>query len=223
MLKPFSITILSNIRVWCAILTISVFTSCNQIGKSAEDAIKKRIEKSIEEKTGTKVDFGNIDKYEDNKAFVSFKAADKVYLKNDEKLKGSVVIQKENDELSISFQLSDENGKALVTIVNHIPKNFSLPIIGKFAVSNHYDGVNPVATFMFMQAREDIITSPTPFEGTLKILKLSAKEITFEMEGNGGEPIDAESPSAWKPMSAKGVITSPIIQTFGIDKKDVLR
>ncbi len=214
---------LVDLKRWGLLIALSTFIACNGAQNTAQDAITRTLEKTIIERSGTKVDLGAVDQYANTSAIVSFSTADKVYLKANEKLKGTALFQKENDIVSISFQISDENGKALIATINHIPKTFTLPIIGKFMLSNSYDGINPVATFMYMQANETMITSPTPFEGTLTILKLNEKEVVFEMEAKGGEPIDAENPSAWKGMSAKGVITSPIIQTFGIDKKDILR
>ena len=178
--------------------------------------------KTLLEKTSN-IDIGEVDDYVNTTASVSFKAADIVYLSNEEKLKAIVLFQNENDILAISFQITDENGKALIATINHIPQNFSLPLVATFSPTNEYDGTTPVASFTFIQAIEDFTTSPTPFEGSFKILKLTENEIIFEMDGKGGEAIDAENPAVWKHMTAKGVIKSPVIQTFGVEKKDVLK
>ena len=224
MLSQLIIRQLIGLKNWGLLILLLVFISCNQAQKNAKDAIKNSLEKAIEEKSGTKVDYGNADAYSESSGTVSFKTADKVYLKNEEKLQSTVIFQKEKDVLSISFQLSDENGKALIAMLTHVPPNFTLPLTAKFAVSNSYDGVNPVATFIFMHASENaLLNSPMPFEGTLTIIKLTDKEITFEMDGKGGQPENAETPANWKSMSAKGILNSPLIQTYGIDKKEVFR
>jgi hypothetical protein len=129
-------------------------------------------------------------------------------------MQASAIFQKDKDGLSIGFTLSGEGGNSMIAIINHIPEDFSLPLNGKFAVSNSYDGKNPVATLMYMNVTENgMMTSEIPYEG----------EMTFAINGKGGDPTDAESPSNWKTITGKGKLEYPILQSFGIDKNNVLK
>ena len=73
-------------KKWGLSIVLFIFFSCNQTEKSAQDVLRKTLEKTITERSGTKVDLGAIDDYSNTSAIVSFKAADKVFLKADEKL-----------------------------------------------------------------------------------------------------------------------------------------
>lgn len=189
-----------------------------------QDSMKGAIEEAIESKTGSHVDLADSEDFDKNSGFVSYKSSTKTYLTGEEKMTAGVIFQKENDGLAISFQLTGEDGKTFVTVINHIPENFSLPLEGKFAVSNAYDGENPVATVMYMQVNESGMTaSEVPYEGIMRITKLTEDAIEFEIDGKGSDASDADSPSNWKPISGKGKISSPIIQSFGIDKNDVFK
>jgi hypothetical protein len=122
------------------------------------------------------------------------------------------------------LQLTGENGKSFVATLSHVPEKFSLPLKGKFAVSNAYDGTNPAGAIMFMDVTENgMMTSEVPYEGEISITKLSKDSVEFELEGKGGDPSDADSPSNWKAISGNGKITSPIIMSYGIDKNNVLK
>lgn len=205
------------ILLWCCI-------GCNSAKENAQDALTSSMEKAIEARTGAKVDLGDASSYADNNGSVSLVADNKTYLSKEEKLQAVAIFQKDNEGLAISFQLSGQAGKSLIAIINHIPENFSMPLVAKFAVSNSFDGINPVATLMLMETNENgIMSSPVPFEGTLIITKLTEKEMTFEVDAKGGAPVDTDSPSAWKPIVVSGVLNRPIIQSIGIDKKDILK
>lgn len=206
------------------ILLATALYACNPVKDSMQDAVTGTLEKAIEAKTGTQVDLGDIDTYAETSGSVVMKAGDNEYLKKEEKLQAVAMFQKDKEGLSISFQFSGESGKSLVLIASHIPENFTLPVSAKFAVSNSYDGVNPVATLLFMQVAENgMLGAPVPYEGTLTISSLTEKEMTFTVDAKGGLPNETDSPSAWKPIVVTGVLKSPIIQALGIDKQKVLR
>lgn len=197
---------------------------CGGAGGSAQDAMTSQIEKVIEAKTGEKVELGNAHSYANNYGSIVFAFDHKTLLGKEVKMQAVAIFQKDRDGLAISFQLTGEAGRSFVAIVNHIPENFSVPLTARFAVSNKYDGINPVATLMYMEVGENaMVNSPMLFEGTFTITKLTEKEMTFEVNAKGGTPADAESPSAWKLITSSGVLSWPIIQTMGIDKKDVLK
>ena len=201
-----------------------ILSSCNPIKDSMQDAVTGNLEKVIESQTGAKVDLGDADAYSENLGSVEFIADERQYLKKREKLQAVALFQKDEKGLNISFQLTGEEGKSLVVIVSHIPENFTLPIKARFAVSNNFDGENPVATLLFMHADENgMLSTPIPYEGVLTINRLSEMEMTFEVQAQGGYATETDSPASWKPVIVSGVLKSPIIQTFGIDKQNVLR
>ncbi|MEZ4876019.1 MAG: hypothetical protein R2805_00470 [Flavobacterium sp.] len=99
-----------------------------------------------------------------------------------------------------------------------------MPLKGKFAVNNRYDGKNASAVIMFMNVTDNgMMTSELPYEGEISITKLSKDSIEFEINGKGGDASDAESPSNWKAISGSGKMISPIIMSYGIDKNNVLK
>jgi hypothetical protein len=198
--------------------------SCNKAKESANDAITNAMENAIENQTGTQIDLPDAADMDKNAGFMSYKSTTKVYLTGKEHMQASAIFQKDKDGLSIGFTLSGEKGNSMIAIINHVPEDFSLPLTGKFAVSNRYDGTNPVATLMYMNVTENgMMTSEVPYEGEMTITKLTKDEITFEINGKGGDPTDAESPSNWKAITGKGKLEYPILQSFGIDKNNVLK
>lgn len=206
------------------LLVSSCFIACNGAKDTAQDALTNQMERAIEAKTGNKVDLGTADSYENNGGSVSFVSNGQTYIKTDEKFQAIAVFQKDKEGLGMSFQLTGAEGKSLLVIIKHIPEDFTIPLTGKFKVSNSYDGVNPVATMMLMQTSENgVLNSSMPFEGTLTVSKLTEAEIIFEVDAKGGHTTDAESPSAWKSIKVSGKMKSPIIQTSGIDKQAVLK
>lgn len=205
-------------------LTILSILSCSKAKESMQDAVTGAMEKAIESKTGTQVDLPDAADIDKNNGHVTYKSQSKVYLKGTEKMQASAIFQKDQDGLSIGFTLSGESGSSMIAIVNHIPEDFSLPITGKFVVGNSYDGKTPIATIMYMNVTENgMMASEIPYEGELTITKLSKTEMAFEINGKGGDPTDAESPSNWKTITGKGILEYPIIQSYGIDKNNVLK
>ncbi len=189
-----------------------------------QDAVKGAMEKAIENKTGTQVDLPDAEDMHNNGGYVNYKSDSKVYLTGKDKMQASLIFQKDHDGLSIALQLTGDGGKSFITTINHVPENFSLPLKGKFAVSNAYDGENPSAMIMFMDVSENgMMPSEIPYEGGISITKLSKDVVEFDIEGKGGDASDADSPSNWKAISGKGKITNPIIMSYGIDKNNVLK
>lgn len=202
---------------------ISLF-SCNKTKESAQDVITGAMEKVIENKTGTQVDLPDTEDMDNNGGFINYKSESKTYLNGNERMQTTVIFQKDNDELSIALQLTEESGKSFIATLSHIPENFSLPLNGKFAVSNKYDGKNPSAMIMFMDVTENgMMTSEVPYEGEITITKLTKEVVEFKIDGKGGDASDVDSPSNWKAISGKGKITHPIILSYGIDKNNVLK
>lgn len=206
------------------VIAISIF-SCNQAKESAQDAMNSAIEKAIENRTGNQVEIPDAESIEKNAGYVFYKSEKQTYLDGKEKMQSSVIIEKSKDNgLSISFQLSGEGGKSFLAIISHVPENFSLPLIGKYAVSNGYDGESPTATIMFMNVTETgLMTSEIPYEGELIITKLSNSNVELEIKGRGGNPSDAESPSNWKNLNGTITMEYPMIQSYNIDKNNVLK
>src|SRR5690606_33313111 len=215
---------INNMKKLVFMLGIISIISCNRGKNTLQDAMKESMEEAIENKTGSHVDLADSEDFDTNAGFVAYKSAAKTYLNGEEKMTAAVLFQKENDGLAISFQLTGNEGQSFITILNHIPDNFSLPLEGRFAVSNAYDGENPVATAVFMEVNENgLMASEVPYEGIMRITKLTKDSMEFEIDGRGGDATDANSPSNWKSITGNGKITSPIIQSFGIDKNDVLK
>lgn len=205
-------------------LIILSFLSCNKAKESMQDAVTDGMEKAIENKTGTQVELPDASDMENNGGFINYKVANKVFLKADEKMQATAIFNKDQEGLSIALQLTGEAGKSFMVTISHIPDDFSLPLKGKFAVSNKYDGINPSASVLFMNATENgMMTSELPYEGEITISKLTKDEVLFEIAAKGGDAIDAESPSNWKPIFGNGKLTNPIILSQGIDKNKVLK
>ncbi len=205
-------------------ITILSLFSCNKAKESMQDVIKSATERAIEAKTGNKINLPDVSDIENNAGFISYKSESKVYLKGTEKMQASAIFQKDNNGLSIGFTLSGESGNSMIAIINHVPENFTLPLTGNFAVSQRYDGKNPVATLMYMNVTENNMgTSEVPYEGEMTITKLTKNEMIFTINGKGGDITDADSPSNWKTITGKAKLTSPIIQSYGVDKNNVLK
>ena len=208
------------------ILSLSVIAilSCNKAKESAQDAITDAMEQTIENETGTEIDLPDSDEMDNNAGFVNYKSENRVYLNDSEKLFASVIFQKDNDGLALAFQLTGDNGTSFSTAISHVPEDFSLPLKAKFSTDNSFDGTNPSAMIMFLNASEDgMTTSEIPFEGEVTVTKLSKDLIEFEIEGKGSNITDAESPSNWKAISGNVKIITPIILSSGIDKNAVLK
>lgn len=206
------------------ILVVLLLSSCNKAKEGLQDVIASKMESALEAQTGTQVDLGDASSYTNNKGAVSFEADGKTYLTKDQSLQAVAIIQEDQDGLAISFQLAGSGGQSLIASVNHVPKDFSLPLTAIFTKSNAYDGENSVATLIYMEASENIMsTSSMPFEGHLTITKLSEREMAFQVDAKGGSPTDVEIPSAWKPILVSGELSSPIIQSIGVDKNEVLK
>tara|TARA_R110002020_G_scaffold107849_4_gene250287 strand:+ start:483 stop:1121 length:639 start_codon:yes stop_codon:yes gene_type:complete len=206
------------------ILMILFLGSCNKAKEGLQDAIASNMERAIAAQTGAEVDLGDAASYTSNKGIVSFDADGKSYLSKDQEFQAVAIIQKDQDGLAISFQLAGNEGQSLIAIANHIPTNFSLPLTAIFTKSNAYNGENPVATLMYLAPSENSLTSsPMPFEGSMTITKLDEKEMEFQVNARGGSPMDVESPSAWMPIFVEAKLISPIIQSIGVDKNEVLK
>lgn len=205
-------------------LAILSLFSCNKAKESMQDAVTGAMEKTIENQTGTQVDLPDASDIENNGGYINYKSETKTYLNVDERMQATVMFQKYKDGLSIALQLTGEAGKSFLASINHVPDAFSLPLKGKFAVSNAFDGINPTATVLFMNATENgMMTSEVPYEGELIITKLTQEEVEFEIAGIGGNATDTDSPSNWRPISGNGKLTHPIILSYGIDKNKVLQ
>jgi hypothetical protein len=205
-------------------LTILSLFSCNKAKESMQDAVTGAMEEAIENQTGTQVELPDASDMENNGGYINYKSETKTYLTKDEKMQASLIFQKDNDGLSIALQLTGEAGKSFLATISHVPEDFSLPLKGKFAVSNKYDGINPSASVLFMNATENgMMASEVPYEGEITITKLSKDEVEFEIAGKGGDASDAESPSNWKSILGNGKLTNPIIMSYGIDKNKVLK
>lgn len=205
-------------------LTILSFFACNKAKESMQDAVTGTMEKVIENKTGTQVDLPDADDIANNGGYINYKSETKTYLTDDKKMQATMIIQKENEDLTIALQLVGEAGESFVVTISHIPNDFSLPLKGKFAVNNQYDGINPSATVLFMNVTENgMMASELPYEGEITLTKLTKDEVKFELAGKGGNASDAESPSNWKAISGSGKLVNPIIMSYGIDKNKVLK
>ena len=205
-------------------LSILGLFSCNKAKESAQDALTRSMEKAIENKTGTQVDLPDASNLEKNLGYVVFKTETETYLTGKEKMQATVTINKDNQGLSFALQFTGENGKSFLAMISKIPEDFSLPLKAKFSVSNAHDGINPVATIIFMNITENgVLPNKIPFEGDLVITELSKEKVTFKINAKGGDASNTESPSNWKPISGDGKLSHPIIISNGIDKNKILK
>lgn len=108
-------------------LTILSLFSCNKAKESMQDAVTDAVENAIERKTGAEIDLPDTSEMENSDAFVNYKSTTKTYLTEKEKMQATVIFQKDNEGLSIAFQMTGENGKSFVTTISHISEKFTLP------------------------------------------------------------------------------------------------
>lgn len=189
-----------------------------------QDEVTDAVENAVERKTGTQVDLPDTSEMADNGGFIKYKSATKTYLTEKEKMQATVIFQKDNDGLSIAFQMTGENGKSFVATISDISKKFTLPLKAKFAISNKYDGENPTANITFMEVNDTgMKSSEVPFEGEMIITKLSKDEVTFEINGKGSDAMNIDSPSNWNVITGNGKLVHPIILSYGIDKNNILK
>lgn len=206
-----------------SLLVVSLL-SCNKAKESMQDAVTDAMENAIERKTGTQIDLPDTSEMDDNGGFINYKSATKTYLTEKEKMQATVIFQKDNDGLSIAFQMTGENGKSFVATISHISEKFTLPLKAKFAISNKYDGENPTANITFMEVNDNgMKSSEVPFEGEMVITKLSKDEVVFEINGKGSDAMNIDSPSNWNVISGNGKLVHPIILSYGIDKNNILK
>ncbi|MEZ4786667.1 MAG: hypothetical protein R2790_01995 [Flavobacterium haoranii] len=210
-------------KIIFTLIIITLF-SCNKAKESMQDAVTDAMENAIERKTGAEIDLPDTSEMENSGAFVNYKSATKTYLTEKEKMQATVIFQKDNEGLSIAFQMTGENGKSFVTTISHISEKFTLPLKAKFAISNEYDGENPTASLTFMEVNDTgMKSSEVPFEGEMMITKLSKDEVAFEINGKGSDATNIDSPSNWNAITGNGKLVHPIILSYGIDKNNILK
>lgn len=210
-------------KIIFTLIIITLF-SCNKAKESMQDAVTDAMENAIERKTGAEIDLPDTSEMENSGAFVNYKSATKTYLTEKEKMQATVIFQKDNEGLSIAFQMTGENGKSFVTTISHISEKFTLPLKAKFAISNKYDGENPTASLTFMEVNDTgMKSSEVPFEGEMMITKLSKDEVAFEINGKGSDAMNIDSPSNWNEIKGNGKLVHPIILSYGIDKNNILK
>lgn len=210
-------------KIIFTLIIITLF-SCNKAKESMQDAVTDAMENAIERKTGAEIDLPDTSEMENSGAFVNYKSATKTYLTEKEKMQATVIFQKDNEGLSIAFQMTGENSKSFVTTISHISEKFTLPLKAKFAISNEYDGENPTASLTFMEVNDTgMKSSEVPFEGEMMITKLSKDEVAFEINGKGSDATNIDSPSNWNAITGNGKLVHPLILSYGIDKNNVLK
>lgn len=210
-------------KIIFTLIIITLF-SCNKAKESMQDAVTDAMENAIERKTGAEIDLPDTSEMENSGAFVNYKSATKTYLTEKEKMQATVIFQKDNEGLSIAFQMTGENGKSFVTTISYISEKFTLPLKAKFAISNKYDGENPTANITFMEVNDNgMKSSEVPFEGEMMITKLSKDEVAFEINGKGSDATNIDSPSNWNAITGNGKLVHPIILSYGIDKNNILK
>lgn len=210
-------------KIIFTLIIITLF-SCNKAKESMQDAVTDAMENAIERKTGAEIDLPDTSEMENSGAFVNYKSATKTYLTEKEKMQATVIFQKDNEGLSIAFQITGENGKSFVTTISYISEKFTLPLKAKFAISNKYDGENPTANITFMEVNDNgMKSSEVPFEGEMMITKLSKDEVAFEINGKGSDATNIDSPSNWNAITGNGKLVHPIILSYGIDKNNILK
>ncbi|MDK2771560.1 MAG: hypothetical protein KYX68_04945 [Flavobacterium sp.] len=210
-------------KIIFTLIIITLF-SCNKAKESMQDAVTDAMENAIERKTGAEIDLPDTSEMENSGAFVNYKSATKTYLTEKEKMQATVIFQKDNEGLSIAFQMTGENGKSFVTTISHISEKFTLPLKAKFAIGNEYDGENPTANITFMEVNDTgMKSSEVPFEGEMIITKLSKDEVVFEINGKGSDAMNIDSPSNWNEIKGNGKLVHPIILSYGIDKNNILK
>ncbi len=214
---------MKNLNFICLIGSV-VCLSCGSARDAAQDAITGTLEKVIEQQTGHKVELPDADSFSKNSASVRYSANGEELLTGDEQMNVVVILYRNAEGLGISFQITAEDGRMFTAGLSRIKEPFSLPLTATFSPSNSYDGQHPVGSLVFIKTTDTGMEAfPAPYEGSLTLSELTEKEIVFSIDGKGGRPESAGDPSSWKPVSGKGTLSYPIIQSTGVSKKEIFK
>ena len=196
---------------------------CGMGEKATQKGVTSAMESLIKSQTGQEIDFADADSYENSKVTASFVINGEEKIVGKTPLVGTVLGTKDASKKMLSFQFNDEEGTMITVIISPLPENFSLPLTAKMYKQNEAPRDVPAATVMFIKASENSMFSLMGFDGTVTVTDLNEKKVAFTVTGKTGDVSDLEKPENWKNMKADFVITSPIIQTMGISKSEILK
>lgn len=202
--------------------TLTLLLACGS-RDAAQNSVNSALESAIESQTGQKVDFADVGSFENNATKASFVVAGEEKITGKTKLTGTVTGGKDNNGKMVSFQFVDEEGTMIMVVISKIPENFSLPFTTKMYKQNEAPDNTHSGMVTFIKASENSMYSYLSFDGTITVTDLNEEKVAFKITGRTGDAMDLEKPENWKEMKADFTITSPIIQTIGFDKKEILR
>jgi hypothetical protein len=200
-----------------------IISACNSVQDAAQNTMTSAVESAIESQTGQKMDLADAGSFEDNAVKASFLIDGTEKITSKSKMVGTIIgsNEKGNGKL-ISFQFQDEEGTMIMVNVSKIPNNFNLPFPTKMYKQNEAPIDSHSAMVTYIKASESGMYSYLSFGGTLTINELNNKA-SISINGKAEDAMDLEKPENWKHMKASFVITSPIIQTIGFDKNEIIK
>lgn len=197
--------------------------SCNPAEEAAQNSANGALESLIESQTGQEVDFADVGNYENNAVKGSFLIDGQEKITDKTKMVGTVTGSKDTNGKVLSFQFQNEEGTMIMIVISPLPDDFSLPFTAKMYKQNEAPEGVPAAIVTFMKVSENGMFSYLSFDGTLTIQELNQKKASLTINGKGGDGANLEAPEKWNDMKASFSITSPIIQTMGFDKSEIIR
>jgi hypothetical protein len=200
-----------------------IISACNSVQDAAQNTMTSAVESAIESQTGQKMDLADAGSFEDNAVKASFQIDGTEKITSKSKMVGTIMgSNEEGNGKLISFQFQDEEGTMIMVNVSKIPNNFNLPFNTKMYKQNEAPSDSHSAMVTYIKASESGMYSYLSFGGTLTINELNNKA-SISINGKAEDAMDLEKPENWKHMKASFVITSPIIQTIGFDKNEIIK
>lgn len=196
---------------------------CNSAEEAAQISVNSALESVIESQTSQEVDLADVGSFDKNSVKASFIVGGQEKITGKTNMVGTMLGSNDANGKILSFQLQDEEGTMLMIAVSQFPDNFSLPFSVSMYKQNEAPEDSPSATVTFLKISENGMFSYLSFDGTLTIKELNDKKVSLILTGKTGDAADLENPQNWKDMKAEIVITSPIIQTMGFDKNEILK
>lgn len=203
---------------------IALLLGCGFAKDAAQNTVNSALESAVESQTGQEIDLADVGSFENNAVKASFLIDGVEKITGKTNLLGTIIGTKEGNEgKSLGFQFQDEEGTMVMVAISKFPDSYSLPFSTKMYKQNEAPGGVPAATVTFIKVSENGMFSYLSFGGTVTINELNEKKASLTINGKVGDAANLESPEKWNDLKANFTITSPIIQTIGFDKNELLK
>jgi hypothetical protein len=211
-------------KIALIIPAVVLLFGCNSAQDAAHNTVNSALESAIESQTGQEIDLADIGSFEDNAVKGSFKIDGVEKITGKTKMVGTIIGTKEStDGKMLGFQFQDQEGTMIMITISKFPNNFSLPFTTKMYKQNEAPENTHSAIVTFIKASESSMFAYLSFDGNITINELNERKASLVINGKGGDAANLETPEKWNDMKADFTITSPIIQTMGFDKNEILK